>query len=151
LYDELPFFKPKKSVFMVNPDEQRGIHCRFGMRSVAAEAHFDGSRNAVVQLGGLRRWIMAHPQECKNMHMLTGDHPSSRHTAIDWSKPDTVKFPDFKKLKGHEVILQPGDFLYVPTFWLHAIVSIDVNYQCNTRSGSSSHFDRDIEECGFGG
>lgn len=56
LFDELPFFKPKASLFMVDPREQRGIHCRFGMRGVIAEAHFDGSRNAVVLLGGLRRY-----------------------------------------------------------------------------------------------
>jgi hypothetical protein len=31
LYDELPFFQPKESMFMVNPDEHRGINCRFGM------------------------------------------------------------------------------------------------------------------------
>jgi len=67
------------------------------MRSVIAEAHFDGSRNAgalaaavaivcaqhhfyviyvtvfhwggaaVVMLGGLRRWILAHPDQCVNM------------------------------------------------------------------------------------
>ena len=48
LFNELPYFKPKKSIFIVEPSEQRGIHCRFGMRSVIAEAHFDGSRNAVV-------------------------------------------------------------------------------------------------------
>lgn len=46
LFDELPFFKPVKSMFIVDPGEQKGIHCRFGMRSVIAEAHFDGSRNA---------------------------------------------------------------------------------------------------------
>jgi hypothetical protein len=150
LFDELPFFKPEKNLFLVDPDQQRGIHCRFGMRSVAAEAHFDAARNAVVQLGGLRRWIMTHPQECKNMHMLLNGHPSARHTAVDWSKPDLEKFPDFKKLRGHEVILQPGDYLYVPTYWLHAIVSIDVNYQCNTRSGASKIYNQDIKDCGFG-
>ena len=46
LFNELPFFKPTKSLFLVDPREQKGIHCRFGMRSVIAEAHFDGSRNA---------------------------------------------------------------------------------------------------------
>jgi hypothetical protein len=69
LYEELPFFKPKKSLFMVEPSEQKGIHCRFGMKSVIAEAHFDGSRNMVAELGGLRRWILTHPDQCKDMYM----------------------------------------------------------------------------------
>jgi hypothetical protein len=32
LFDELPFFQPKKSFFMVQPSDQKGIHCRFGMK-----------------------------------------------------------------------------------------------------------------------
>jgi hypothetical protein len=149
LFDELPFFKPVKSIFLVNPKQQRGIHCRFGMRSIIAEAHFDGGRNAVVQLGGLRRWILAHPNQCENMHMLLGQHPSSRHTAVDWSAPDLVKFPNFPKVQANEVILQPGDYLFVPTNWLHTITSINVNYQCNSRSGIDPQFDKDLAKCGF--
>ena len=149
LYEELPFFKPVKSLFMVQPSEQRGIHCRFGMRSVIAEAHFDGSRNAVVEIGGMRRWILAHPNQCVNMHMLPHGHPSGRHSEVDWSNPDTAKFPNFNKIKGNEVILQPGDFLYVPTYWIHYIVSLNVNFQCNTRSGKSSEYDQFIRACGF--
>lgn len=149
LFDELPFFKPKKSLFMVNPREQHGIHCRFGMRSVIAEAHFDGSRNAVVEIGGLRRWIMTHPDQCKNMHMLPPSHPSGRHSAVDWSKPDLDSFPNFSKVVGNEVILQPGDYLFVPTFWIHYIVSLNVNFQCNTRSGVYQGYTKHIRDCGF--
>ncbi len=149
LYEELPFFKPKTSLFIKEPREQRGIHCRFGMRSVISEAHFDGSRNAVVMLGGLRRWILAHPDQCKNMHMLQRPHPSARHSAVDWSKPDIEKYPNFAKVTGNEVILQPGDMLFVPTVWVHYIVSLNVNFQCNTRSGIFHGYDNDIKECGF--
>eukprot|EP01035_Chromulina_nebulosa_P026497 gene26497-34697_t len=149
LFDELPFFKPAKSLFLVDPTQQRGIHCRFGMRSVIAEAHFDGSWNSVVMLGGLRRWILASPNQCKNMHMLKHGHPSSRHSAVDWSKPNITLFPNFPKIQANEVILQPGDYLYVPTYWIHYIISLNINYQCNTRSGKSKLYDEDINECGF--
>ena len=149
LFKELPFFQPVKSLFIVDPREQRGIHCRFGMRSVIAEAHFDGSRNAVVMLGGLRRWILSHPDQCVNMHMLPSSHPSGRHSEVDWSKPDIEKFPNFAKLMGNEVILQPGDYLYVPTYWIHYIISLNVNFQCNTRSGTHSGYDSYIRSCGF--
>lgn len=149
LFDELPFFKPKPSLFIVDPKEQRGIHCRFGMRSVIAEAHFDGARNSVVMFGGLRRWILTHPNQCKHMYMLPPSHPSGRHSECDWSKPDLEKFPDFANVHSNEVILQPGDFLYVPTYWIHYIVSLNVNYQCNTRSGKTNDYDATIHQCGF--
>lgn len=149
LFNELPFFQPKESLFMVEPSEQRGIHCRFGMRSVIAEAHFDGSRNMVAMIGGMRRWILTHPNQCSDMYMLPHNHPSGRHSSVDWSQPDYEKYPNFAKVKSNEVILQPGDFLYVPTDWIHYIVSLNVNYQCNTRSGKSNEFDKDIRRCGF--
>lgn len=149
IFDELPFFKPVKSFFIVEPRQQQGIHCRFGMKGVIAEAHFDGSRNSVAQMAGLRRWILTHPNQCEEMHMFQHGHPSARHSQVDWSKPDVKKYPNFKNVVGNEVILQPGDVLYVPTYWIHYIVSLDVNIQCNTRSGITHGYDQDLKRCGF--
>lgn len=36
LYDELPFFRPTPSLYMVEPEDERGINCRFGMKGVIA-------------------------------------------------------------------------------------------------------------------
>ena len=134
---------------MVEPQYQQGIHCRFGMRSVIAEAHFDRSRNSIAMLRGLRRWIMTPPNQCKHMYMLPKDHPSGRHSEVDWSKPDLDSFPEFEMIQAHEVILQPGDILYIPTNWIHYIVSLNVNIQCNTRSGTTKTYDADLHDCGF--
>ena len=32
LYDELSFFQPRPTLYVVEPKEQKGIHCRFGMK-----------------------------------------------------------------------------------------------------------------------
>lgn len=32
IFQDLTFFQPKKNFFMVQPADQRGIHCRFGMK-----------------------------------------------------------------------------------------------------------------------
>lgn len=65
-----------------------------------AEAHFDGSRNMVAMISGVRRWIMAHPNQCESMYLLPNGHPSGRHSEVDWSNPDLEKFPDFPKVTG---------------------------------------------------
>jgi len=80
-----------------------------------------------VGLFGLRRWILTHPDQCINMHLLDRNHPS-----------DADKFPNFAKIQGNEVILRPGNFLFVPTYWIHYIVSLNINIQCNSRSGCST-------------
>ena len=134
---------------MINLEQQRGIHCRFGMRSVIAEAHFDASRNAVVQIRGLRRWLLASPEQCSSMYMYPAGHPSARHSQVDWSAPDYVKYPEFKNLRVNEIIMQPGDLIYLPTYWIHYIVSLNFNAQCNSRSGKSQEYLPGIKKCGF--
>ena len=51
--------------------------------------------------------------------------------------------------QGFEVILEPGDALYIPSFWLHYIVSLGTNFQCNARSGHSEVSHEDLKVCGF--
>jgi len=123
------------------------------MRGITAESHYDGSRNTIVQLGGLRRWILFHPNQCDNLYLYPNDHPSGRHTSIDLSAPvedNLSKFPKFGKLVGNEVILQPGDMLFIPTHWFHHIISLNLNYQCNTRSGRDvTPYLQDVQKCGF--
>ena len=66
---------------------------------------------------------MAKPGQCANTYLLPKGHPSGRHSAIDWSRPvDLQKFPRWSKMRGFEAILEPGDALYIPSFWLHYIV-----------------------------
>lgn len=146
LYDELPFFR-EPSFFIVDPHQQRGINCRFGMEGVLAEAHYDSSRNFITVLGGSRRYILAHPRECQNLELHPIDHPSGRHSSVDWTSPKASG--KFKEARVNEVLLQAGDALYLPTHWLHFIQSLDINYQCNARSGATSHYVKHVQACGF--
>jgi Cupin-like domain len=173
LYDELPMFQPvfddtdradansnqdqtdyqQRPLFMVDSAQQRGINCRFGMRGVIAEAHFDPTRNWILILSGQRRYILAHPSQCPNLELYPKGHPSGRHSSINWS---TISRDHFRNYTGpfaqamvQEVVLQGGDALYLPTSWFHFIVSLNINYQCNARSGETLEHREDIKRCGF--
>ena len=65
LYDELPFFQPTSSLYLVEARAQKGLHCRFGSQGTIAENHYDGGRNSIALLGGSRRYILAHPEQCE--------------------------------------------------------------------------------------
>jgi len=139
----------------------KGVHCRFGYAGIVAEAHFDGSRNMVAELGGppaesghansgRRRYVIARPSECAHCYLLPKGHPSGRHSAIDWSRPvDAERFPLWAKMMALEVILEAGDVLYIPSYWLHYIISLGTNFQCNSRSGHSDARSKDVAQCGF--
>ena len=49
----------------------------------------------------------------------------------------------------NEVVMQAGDLLYLPTNWFHYIISLDLNFQCNTRSGVGEEYMYPIRACGF--
>lgn len=149
LFDELPFFQPEENLYMVDPSEQHGIHCRFGMNGVIAENHFDQSRNAIIILGGERRYILSHPNQCELLSLLPKGHPSARHSAVDWCNPNLENYPEFAQAAGNEVVLQVGDVMYLPTHWFHFIVSLNLNFQCNTRSGITPTYFKPIRKCGF--
>ena len=154
LYDELPIFNPtQSSFFMVDPNDQRGINCRLGMKGVIAESHYDMSRNFILLLKGQKRYIIGHPNQCINMELYPKSHPSARHSSVNWSNPndwyDHNKYPNFYKSKMNELILQAGDILYLPTSWFHFIVSLNMNYQCNARCGITYENSNEITKCGL--
>ncbi len=56
----------------------QGIHCRFGMASVIAEAHFDGGRNFVALVKGRRRYILNEPAQCSCVPMCSAAVEATR-------------------------------------------------------------------------
>ena len=153
LFDELPFFNPTNpNFYMVDPpaDGRGEINCLFGMAGTTAQNHFDASRNFVAVLGGRRRYIISHPDQCGHLALHPMGHPSARHSMVDWSNPDLAKFPQFEQARSSEVVLQAGDVLYLPTNWFHFIVSLDTSWQCNARSGVTQETMGYILDCGFG-
>ncbi|KAL3779007.1 hypothetical protein ACHAW5_009998 [Stephanodiscus triporus] len=153
LYDELPFLDPRREeskFYIVEPRQQRGINCRFGMRGVTAANHFDMSRNTIVVLGGERRYVLAHPGQCDRMALYPKGHPSVRHSSFDWGDPtEREKRPEFEDALLQEVVLHEGDVLYLPTNWFHFIVNLSLNYQCNARSGTTFETADVVGACGF--
>ena len=47
------------------------------------------------------------------------------------------------------MILSPGDFMYIPSGWIHYVMSLNTNFQCNARSGKSKGRARDLRRCNF--
>ena len=163
IYDALDFFQPTTTtttdnvtnLYQINATEARGIQCRLGVPGIIAEDHFDNENNYIVMMGGSRRYLLGHPENCPNMYLYKQKHPLERHTQIDWSRVTSDandlrnKYPNFHLTTINEVVLQPGDVLYLPTYWFHHIISLTINYQCNTRSGYNVKYDQIIYDCGF--
>mgnify|MGYP005990417463 CR=1 FL=1 len=131
---------PDKELFLFDDSDVRGLHCRFGSPGTIAEGHWDGHLNFVAILGGAKRYILMPPTECKHTAVM-GAGPSSRHFGYDGSDlrtlydPSRSSFQDYNEARAVETVLQEGEVLYIPSYFMHWIVSLTPNYQCNCRSG----------------
>jgi oxalate decarboxylase/phosphoglucose isomerase-like protein (cupin superfamily) len=134
---DLPLFSTeKKNFFITKPEANKGIQCRFGMRGVIAESHYDSGRNMVAMLKGNKRYILNPPWACKQIGIISDRrHPSYRHSVIDWSDPTQARSRGFSKVDAIDTVLHTGQVLYIPTYWFHYMVSLDYSIQCNSRSG----------------
>jgi Cupin-like domain len=148
---DLSIFSSRKNNFFVsNVAANKGIQCRFGMRGIIAEAHFDSGRNMVAMIKGAKRYILNPPHECKKLGIISDvKHPSYRHSVIDWSDISQATSKGFDSVNAIDTIVQAGEVLYIPSYWFHYIVSLQYSVQCNSRSGSPPNGEGqgEIEEC----
>lgn len=149
VFEDLPFFYPKKNFFFVEVDDYRGTNCRLGAKGIIAHAHYDFSRNFILLLRGQKRYVLAHPNQCLNLELYPQGHPSARHSSVNWSNETEWQQGNFPKAQVNEVVMQAGDIMYLPTAWFHFIVSLNMNYQCNARSGITKENYNAIHDCGF--
>jgi len=148
--DLAPFSTDKPNFFITNPGANKGIQCRLAMRGVISEAHYDSGRNMVVMLSGVKRYVLNPPSACKSLKLIADvDHPSYRHSIIDWSSPAEALRYGFDKVQALDTLVRKGEVLYIPTGWNHYIIALMYSMQCNSRSGSPPNGEglADIEEC----
>jgi len=134
---DLPIFSTRDPNFFIpNPRANKGTQCRFGMRGVIAEAHYDSGRNMVAMIRGRKRYILTPPKTCKYLGIISDmKHPSFRHSIIDWSDIQQATAHRFDQVDSIDTIVRTGEVLYIPSFWFHYIISLEYSIQCNSRSG----------------
>ena len=49
------------------------------------------------------------------------------YSPIDLDAPDLVRHPDFASVKVLEVIVEPGETMFLPLGWWHQVTSLDVS------------------------
>ncbi|MFM9828683.1 MAG: cupin-like domain-containing protein [Sphingomonas sp.] len=90
-------------------------------------AHWDLPQNLACVVAGRRRFTLFPTEQVANLYVgpldftLAGQ-PSS---LVDVDAPDFDRFPKFREALAHAQVaeLDPGDVLYLPSLWWHAVRS----------------------------
>lgn len=103
----------------------------FGGNECKTPLHYDDKENFFVQLHGKKRFILFSPSQTEYLYQAHGetyDHLSR----VNVFNPDEAKYPRYSQADAMEVVVAPGDMLYIPEGWWHAVetltTSISVNF-----------------------
>lgn len=96
--------------------------------------HYDWVDNLFVQVHGTKRFILAAPEEIRNLYPFADSHTKSR---VAPQHPDLTRFPRFRRVHQFEGTLAPGDAIYIPKGWWHYFAAPEVSISLNCWYGSS--------------
>jgi hypothetical protein len=136
----LPGFRAEHPIPLLDESREMLVSLWLGNQTQTA-AHFDFPDNLACVIAGRRRFTLFPPEQVDNLYIgpldvtLAGQ-PSS---LVDVEAPDLIRFPRFAEAADAALVaeLGPGDVLYIPSLWWHAVRSLDeigamVNYWWRT-------------------
>ena len=102
--------------------------CQLFVGSAAAQGarsilHFDQYDNLFVQLSGTKRFRIFDPQQTAALYPYPVHHPLDTRAQVDLEQPDLEVFPDLARARGTEIVLGPGQTLFLPATWWHEVVT----------------------------
>mmetsp|Transcript_8956 Transcript_8956/g.17467 ORF Transcript_8956/g.17467 Transcript_8956/m.17467 type:complete len:581 (+) Transcript_8956:107-1849(+) len=107
--------------------EQRGYPSVWlGGRGSATQAHYDVMHNSFVQLSGFKRFKLWPPTAHFALKVYPDAHPRARkaRVAIPSAGEPPLAVPAVQA-PFLDVVLAPGDALFVPAFWFHHVQVVE--------------------------
>ena len=107
----------------------------FGGKDTTVRIHYDIDMSNVLHthFGGKKRVVLFAPEYSKLLYCL----PLNTYALFDPDKPDYDKYPGLKFVKGYEVVLEPGDSIYMPCGYWHYMTYLDGSFSVSYRKIAS--------------
>lgn len=107
----------------LNPDDTKGrVFFWFGPKGTITPLHHDPVNLILTQVSGRKLIKLISPQQTPLMYNHIGVF-----SKVDGENPDYNKYPLYKEAKIIEVILEPGEAIFIPVGWWHHVKSLDVS------------------------
>lgn len=124
----LPGLLPTIPVPLLDMERATLISLWLGNRTRTA-AHWDLPQNLACVLAGRRRFTLFSTEQLPNLYVGPLDFTLAGQpiSLVDIDAPDLKKHPSFAHAleRGQNAELEPGDALYIPSLWWHAVASLD--------------------------
>ncbi|XP_062517999.1 HSPB1-associated protein 1-like [Corticium candelabrum] len=120
------------------PNAVATVHFWIGSKSVIAHMHYDTSHNFHTVVYGRKKFILMPPSEYSTLRLYPFIHPYYRQSQVNVSG-DGANSNMQALTRRQEVVLYPGDTLYIPPYWFHQVESEEVTISVNIWSPSGEH------------
>lgn len=94
----------------------------FGPAGTITPLHHDPVNLIMAHVSGRKRWRLISPNQTPLVYNHVGVF-----SQVDLEKPDYDKYPLFKDVKVLEVVLEPGEMIFVPVGWWHQVKALDIS------------------------
>jgi len=109
----------------------------FGPAGTVTPLHHDTLMLFHTQVVGRKRWRFVSPLEWSRVYNLR-----NVFSEVDLERPDPARYPIFEEATVLEVVVEPGETMFLPLGWWHQVASLDVSlsfsYSCLS---VPNHFD----------
>jgi hypothetical protein len=102
-----------------NPE---GLNLWIGPANTVTHFHHDVVNVLFTQIHGRKNFKLVSPLET---HLLYNDY--GVFSEVDPDRPDLARHPLFRSVRLHEVVLEPGDVIFLPVGWWHHVRALDVS------------------------
>lgn len=124
----LPGLMPAIRVPLLDQSKATLISLWLGNRTRTA-AHWDLPQNLACVVAGRRRFTLFPTEQLKNLYVGPLDFTLAGQpiSLVDVEAPDFDKHPRFEEAlkSAQQAELGPGDAIYIPSLWWHAVASLD--------------------------
>lgn len=110
-------------------DERRygAVSLWFGPGNNLTPLHYDAANNFLTQIRGRKQLMLCPPRETARLYPYPFRYVGNHISQVNVASPDLTQFPAWAQADRAVVELDPGDMLFIPTYWWHAVWGIDQN------------------------
>ena len=129
--------QPLGELLSLNPSRS-SVNAWIGQPHVIAHCHYDGYHNFYTQLYGTKKFTLFRPTNWPGLYPYPFLHPSHAQAQVNASEREESGqlYPLVKEVEAVEVVLEPGDLLYMPPLWFHQVESMSVSISVNVWTDS---------------
>jgi hypothetical protein len=115
----------------VDEDKYRAVNLWFGPGNNVTPLHYDAADNFLAQIRGRKQVILCPPREIGRVYPFPFRYVVNHFSQVDLVSPDLTRFPAWADVDRTCLELGPGDMLFIPVYWWHAVWGIGQNMSIN--------------------